>query len=136
MSYSFSVPDVPGEEVRYCWVDEDGERMSPIHADIGKALSFCADWQFKHDRLERQASEAAEAVKDAQSHATVRGDVLDERTLRRYEQETEKFQQLRDKLTPTGKPPTALKRMVVRATIEDPNELERQMAELELVKIA
>lgn len=136
MSYSFSVPQLPGEEIRFCWVDEDGERMSPVHTDIGKALSFCADWQFRYDRLEERAREAAEAIEDSKSRAASHGEVLNEHTLNRYEQDAKKFQEARDKLTPTGKPPAALKRLVIRATVEEPTELELKMAELELAKIS
>jgi hypothetical protein len=65
----------------------------------------------------------------------VRGEALDEHTLNRYERDGKQLQEARDKLTPTGKPPASLKRMVVRVTMEEPNELELQMAAIELAKI-
>lgn len=134
--YSFSVTKVPGQEIRFCWVDEDGERISPVHNDVGKALSFCADWQLKHDRLEVRAQEVTEAFQEAQSQATVRGEPLPEYRIQRSEQDAKKFQEAREKLTLTGKPPAKLMRLAVRITLEDPIEIEQQMAALELAKIS
>lgn len=97
------------EEIRYCWIDEDGARVSPVHKDFGKALSWVADWPESWARLNQLQSQLSDAVSE------------------RWRQlDAEKIQRARARLTRTGKPPRVLRRLVLRTTTETIAEHERE----------
>jgi hypothetical protein len=37
--------------IRYTWVDEDDNQVSPVHTDFSKALNFINGWHARWDRL-------------------------------------------------------------------------------------
>lgn len=39
------------EEVRFAWLDEDGNQMSPTHEKLRSALNFVAYWQERYERI-------------------------------------------------------------------------------------
>jgi len=92
------------EEVRYCWVDEDGARVSPVHRDFGKALSWISDWPEWRDRIDERELQLDDR-NDAYHTA-------------RRETESESIAKARKKLTLTGKQPVRLRRLVLRTTVE------------------
>lgn len=109
------------EEILYCWIDEDGNQMSPTHRNFGAALSFVSDWQEKWDRLAQRQAEL-DGSRDTMT------DIY-------YERESERIDKHRIKLSSTGKPPAQLQRIVVRTTMEEPAGEEREFAERELAKV-
>lgn len=40
-----------GTIVKYVWLDEDGERVSPLHAKLGTALNFINGWDTSYARV-------------------------------------------------------------------------------------
>lgn len=95
------------EEIRYCWIDEDGSRVSPVHKDFGKALSWVSDWPQAWQRMIERENNISEG------HSSNYQD-----------REREILADLRDKLSRTGKPPRTLRRLVIRTTVESPVEHE------------
>jgi len=87
---------VYGEELRYCWVDEDSRRVSPMHKDFGKALSWISNWPDMVARLEGWRS----------------GDGS-------WPHSPEAILKLERNVSITGKHPVELKRVVTR-TIAEP----------------
>lgn len=87
---------VYNEELRYCWVDEDDQRVSPVHKDFGKALSWISNWPGLVARLEHWRSGGSPWTHGEESIA-----------------------KLERSVSITGKPPVELKRVVTR-TIGEP----------------
>lgn len=114
------------ESVRYCWVDENGKRVSPVHKEFGYALSWISNW---HDRWERFK------IMDQQFDAEVRNYPLEEETdtgrqtniIRYRERERERITKVGEKVTLTGLPPHDLKRLVIRTVVETPAEYELEV---------
>lgn len=104
-------------EIRYCWIDEDGTRMSPIHGDLGKALSFLARFNEARERLEKKAEETQ--AKHAQDSAR-----WPDRSTDWFESQMDKINKSKDSITSTGKPPKTLKRLVTTTVVEDTTEAE------------
>lgn len=98
-----------GVEFHYVWVDETGDRMSPIHKSLGTAMNFVSDW---HENFDRISSRLA----DLRHNEGESG--LDHWEQRRLTAAIKRM----DKLTSTGKPPVTLRRLVVTTTLEDPDE--------------
>lgn len=103
-----------GEEVRYCWIDEDGTKVSPVHKDFGKALSWISDWPMRWDRLDERATELQ---------------LNDHHPAHWNERERENIEKLRHQMTTTGKRPVRLRRLVLRTTTESLIEHERDTVE-------
>ncbi len=87
------------EELRYCWVDEDDRRVSPVHKDFGKALSWISNWP------------------DVVAQLQMWGRKNEGRNHPYYSDES--IQKLERAVSLTGKPPTKLKRVVIR-TVGEP----------------
>lgn len=45
--------EAEGIVVRYVWLDEKGEQVSPIHRKVSTALNFVEGWHERWDRLNR-----------------------------------------------------------------------------------
>jgi hypothetical protein len=108
------------DEIRYCWVDEDGARVSPVHKDFGKALSVIADWPAMLARVQRWQDELDEKRREKPDSEL--GDANYERNNR--EREEKRITEAMFKITRTGKPPVQLKRLVIRTLVEDLEEHE------------
>lgn len=89
---------VYSEEVRYCWVDEDDQRVSPVHKDFGKALSWISNWPGNVARLKGWHDSGED---------------------RRWPTSPDSVAKLERSTSLTGKPPAQLKRVVIR-TIGEP----------------
>lgn len=87
---------VYSEEIRYCWVDDDDQRVGPVHKDFGKALSWISSWPDTVRRLE----------------GWKRGDGS-------WPHSPESIEKLERAVSLTGKPPRQLKRVVIR-TLGEP----------------
>lgn len=99
------------EEIRYCWIDEDGARMSPVHRDFGKALSFITDWPANMQRAlaaEQRAAETVSGLKDDETHYAISD----------AQRRLEKAGEATRRMSLTGKRPIALRRLVMRTTTE------------------
>lgn len=94
------------EEIRYCWIDEDGARVSPVHKDFGKAISWVSDWPTNWARINERVATVEERYEEASSMSTYHARELDQ------------LRGLRAKLSVTGKPPATLRRLVIRTTSE------------------
>ena len=81
------------EEIRYCWVDEDDQRVSPVHKDFGKALSWISNWPDLVARLQGWRDGTANSP---------------------WPHSEESIQKLERSVSITGKPPCKLKRVVTR----------------------
>lgn len=116
-------------DVRYCWIDEDGGRVSPVHRDLGKAISWASTWQDFKDRVEAKAKRTTEQFENDKRAAQESGRPLQDYTVRHFEEDTEKIQEARKRITLTGKPPAAMRRLVTRTTVEQPSAEEAQISE-------
>jgi len=87
-------------KVKYVWVDEDGNQVSPIHSKFSTAMHFVAAWWSRHDR------------------------VVDRWTSLENAPDT-----LTQSLTKTGKPPVDLKRLVIREEAAELSESERSITD-------
>ena len=90
--------DIKSETIRYVWLDEDGQVVSPIHEHFGAALGFINDWQGRWERLEERLADEQALEPPSQSHYTI-----------------QRIQGRQEKMTRTGKPPSELHR--VRVTV-------------------
>ncbi len=86
---------VYNEEIRYCWVDEDSQRVGPVHKDFGKALSWISNWPDKVRQLE----------------GWKRGDGS-------WPHSPDSIEKLERSVSLTGKAPAQLKRVVTRTVGE------------------
>jgi hypothetical protein len=93
-------------EIHYVWIDEDDEQMSPTHKTLGTALAFGSTWDENHSRIQR----ALERIRAE----------LKEHPGRGYDRRLEGAQNALVRLTSTGKPPVALRRLVMTTTLERP----------------
>lgn len=96
------------EETRFCWIDEDGARVSPIHGDFGKALSWISDWPEWNKRIDERDTNLNLSETDIWS-----------------ERERAAIDKAKARLSLTGKPPKKLRRLVMRTTVESIVEHER-----------
>lgn len=105
------------EDLRYVWVDEDGKRVSPIHGDFGRALTWFQNWDTYKRRLDlKEARDTQHLEKNSHDWAqsaleALRHDIAKERL----------------RLSLTGKPPVSLQRLVLIAHVEEINDAERQV---------
>lgn len=108
------------DEIRYCWVDENGKRVSPIHTSFGPALTYINDWNKRAAAIERRAVEAQREWDMAKSQ--------DPQPvawrLEKFEREVERVNTIKNKLTLTGRAPIRLVRVVTRMTVEPLTEAE------------
>lgn len=44
------------EEIKYAWLDEDGNQMSPTHEKLRSALNFINGWNARWARVQGQVS--------------------------------------------------------------------------------
>lgn len=86
------------EEVRYCWVDEVDQRVSPVHKDFGKALSWISNWPDLVARLESWRNDTARSP---------------------WPHSEDSIEKLERSISLTGRPPSKLKRVVIR-TVGEP----------------
>lgn len=100
------------EEVRYCWIDEDDQRVSPVHTNFGSALSWAARLPDIIQRRERWTSELAAEIEENGD----REDSYFAQTKRKMDEE--RIAKLDDIISLTGKPPIALQRLVIRTVAE------------------
>lgn len=111
-----------GDEVarrtRYCWVDENSERVSSIFNDIGSALSYLRTYPDKLDKLESKMQwnrkQLEQAEKGHESFAVRR---------------IQDLYAAMEKLTKTGLPPARLVRLVTIAYVHDPSSAETELIE-------
>lgn len=92
---------------RYVWLDEDEEQVSPIHKEFRAAMQFVMNWQGQWD-----AAIAKHGYPD-------KDDLLSS------------WMPFR-KLTKSGKPPTHLKRVIVKIEMEEPSAEEIAQAQVML----
>lgn len=95
--------------IKYVWLDENGEAVSPQHATFRSAVSFINSYSMRRKRIETGIGRAQRRE--------------DGWELERYE--TEKAN-----LTKTGKDPVKLARLVVQQTVENPSADEQRVADL------
>lgn len=77
------------EVIKFCWIDEDGARVSPVHADFGAALSWIIKWPETVANMNKRWGWNWKLHEDQMARITL-----------------------------TGKPPARLRRVVVRTMIE------------------
>lgn len=106
------------KDIKYVWVDEDDEVMSPIHGSLGAALGFAGDWQEKWDKAQATFERAEATPEDHRTYS--------------QRQILENAEKTAMKLTKTGKPPHRLKYHVTTVTIEDMTDAEDSAAQLVL----
>lgn len=92
-----SIEEADLAQPRFVWVDEDGHQVSPVHTTFRRALNFISGWQGNFDRIKG------------------------------LEEQTGHILPASKQLTKTGKPPVALKRVVITATVEDLTEDEQRL---------
>jgi hypothetical protein len=95
--------------VKYVWVDEDGEAVSPQHTTFRSAVSFINSYAMRKQRIETGLKRARQ-----------RDD--------RWELERRETEEAN--LTKTGKDPVKLRRLVIAQTFEDPSADEQRVADL------
>lgn len=108
------------EEIRFCWIDEDGARVSPVHKDFGKAISWISDWP---SHMARTTEKLEKARAEMSQHPPDSG------WYRSAERDATKAQEILDRLTRTGKPPVRLRRLVMRTTVESIESHENETVE-------
>lgn len=132
--------DLTGEpfdiEIKFCWVDEDGARMSPVHKTILAALNFLVGWDDARERLERAAVKAQEKYDDELErieHWQPEGGLPQIEGRKRsavqsFDYDVNKINEAKFKITRTGKPPAQLRRLVTSTVVQDPSEDELLLA--------
>lgn len=98
-----SVP-VSKQQIKYMWIDEDGEQVSPVHAKFGTALNFINGWHERVGRLREKWGPDFDLTRPHSSSGYTA-------------------------LSKSGKPPVQLVRLVVREVQEELTEQERAIVE-------
>lgn len=93
------------DQVKYVWLDEDGEHVSPMHNKFGSALNFINGW---HDRYAR-------LVDQSPTHEV---DLTRKHSFMGYQS-----------MSKSGKPPVKLVRAVVRVAQEDLSQAEQAVVD-------
>lgn len=108
------------DEVRYYWVDEDGERVSTRHKTLGTALSYVEGWAKREARLNTHYDEIIAKQSDSTNQH--------EWSIKQCQYDLETIGRSRLSLTLTGKRPVKLIRLVTRAFVEQPTMAEMKIA--------
>ncbi|MBA3431312.1 MAG: hypothetical protein H0U16_07515 [Actinobacteria bacterium] len=114
-------PMIFREDISYCWVDEDGGRVSPMHTSLSAALKFVERWNDWRARIEKKAARVQEEYERDAVHQDWQINV--------FERDVQAVEEARSKCSLTGKPPVRLRRLVTRIFVEDTTEAETSIAE-------
>lgn len=87
------------DQVKYVWLDEDGEHVSPMHVKFGSALNFINSWHGRVERLRERFGDDFDLTAKDSAYGYV-------------------------SLSKSGKPPVKLVRAVVKTFIEDLTDAE------------
>lgn len=131
ISEDFNIDGVPFDvDVRYCWIDEDGARISPAHRDLAAAINYLARFDEVQERLNAQAARAQEVFENEKSdieqwdqEPRVKEGRLHSATSR-FERDMAKINENKQKLTRTGKRPSRLRRLVTSTVVQEPEREE------------
>lgn len=113
--------------VQYVWLDEDGERVSPIHKTLGSAVNWVSEWHENCMRLQKKLEElyALQATFTTDSERK-------EYAFGRCNQDIKSAENSSKKMSKTGKQPIKLGRWVMTTAVVDPNVDERRLSDLVL----
>lgn len=94
------------EIVHYVWKDADDNEVSPVHRDLGAAISFRVNWNKRWLKLLRRF---------ADNHGGINADFVPEHLL--------------TPMTKTGKPPVTLERVITQTWNAPLNDAEVDVIE-------
>lgn len=118
------------EVISWCWVDEDGARVSPIHKKMSAVLAFLNNWNERKDRIEQSAAAAQTKYEEDKALARARGEAQPRAyEILHFENSVERINKAMNNLSRTGKPPVRLYRLINRTTVNEPTETESKMAQ-------
>lgn len=113
--------------VQYVWLDEDEQRVSPIHKTLGTAVNWVSEWHENYMRLQDKLQELYALLQTFNTDKE-----RDRYSFTRCSQNIKAAENSNKKLSLTGKQPVELARWVMTTAVVDPNTDEKRLSDLVL----